>query len=49
MSDLQARSSWVSAMPAIFVLIWSTGFIVARFGMPHAPPLVFYACVMFCP
>jgi drug/metabolite transporter (DMT)-like permease len=29
------------AMPAVFVLIWSTGFVVARFGMPHAPPLGF--------
>ena len=28
-------------MPALFVLIWSTGFIVARFGMPHAPPMKF--------
>ena len=28
-------------MPAVFVLIWSTGFIVARFGMPHAPPMTF--------
>lgn len=27
------------AMPAVFVLIWSTGFIVARYGMPHAPAL----------
>jgi drug/metabolite transporter (DMT)-like permease len=31
------------AMPAVFVLIWSTGFIVARYGMPHAPPLGFLA------
>lgn len=31
------------AMPAAFVLIWSTGFVVARFGMPHAPPLSFLA------
>ncbi|HZF79372.1 MAG TPA: EamA/RhaT family transporter, partial [Rubrivivax sp.] len=30
-------------MPAIFVLIWSTGFIVARYAMPHAPPLSFLA------
>lgn len=29
------------AMPLVFVLIWSTGFVVARFGMPHAPPLGF--------
>ncbi len=30
-------------MPAVFVLIWSTGFVVARYGMPHAPPLSFLA------
>jgi len=28
-------------MPWVFVLIWSTGFIVARYGMPHAPPMSF--------
>jgi drug/metabolite transporter (DMT)-like permease len=33
----------VRSMPAVFVLIWSTGFIVARYGMPHAPPLSFLA------
>jgi len=33
----------VRAMPAVFVLIWSTGFIVARYGMPHAPPFKFLA------
>lgn len=31
----------VRAMPWVFVLIWSTGFVVARLGMPHAPPLSF--------
>lgn len=30
-------------MPLVFVLIWSTGFVVARYGMPHAPPLGFLA------
>lgn len=30
-------------MPGVFVLIWSTGFIVARYGMPHAPPMSFLA------
>jgi drug/metabolite transporter (DMT)-like permease len=30
-------------MPMVFVLIWSTGFVVARFGMPHAPPMRFLA------
>ena len=34
------------AMPAVFVLIWSTGFIVARYGMPHAPPMTFL-CVRY--
>jgi len=29
------------AMPVVFVLIWSTGFIVARYAMPYAPPLKF--------
>lgn len=28
-------------MPWVFVLIWSTGFVVARYGMPHAPPFTF--------
>ena len=40
------------AMPGLFVLIWSTGFIVARYGMPHAPPLAFlsvrYALSIVC-
>ena len=39
-------------MPWLFVLIWSTGFIVARFGMPHSPPLTFlsmrYALSVLC-
>jgi len=35
------RSALIRAMPLVFVLIWSTGFVVARFGMPHSPPLTF--------
>ncbi len=27
--------------PLVFVLVWSTGFIVAKFGLPYAPPLTF--------
>jgi len=42
----------IRAMPAVFVLIWSTGFIVARYGMPHAPPFKFlvmrYALSIAC-
>jgi drug/metabolite transporter (DMT)-like permease len=39
-SDTQ-RAALFKAMPVVFVLIWSTGFIVARYGMPHAPPMGF--------
>ena len=35
------EKSVLGAMPWVFVLIWSTGFIVARFGMPWAPPMSF--------
>ncbi|NBX54223.1 MAG: DMT family transporter [Betaproteobacteria bacterium] len=39
----QPAQAWLRSMPFVFVLIWSTGFIVARFGMPHAPPMGFLA------
>jgi drug/metabolite transporter (DMT)-like permease len=49
---LTQPSLWLRAIPIIFVLIWSTGFIVARYGMPHAPPLSFlcvrYALSLLC-
>ena len=41
-SDSRERAL-IRAMPVVFVLIWSTGFIVARFAMPHAPPMKFLA------
>jgi len=37
----QQNQAWLRAMPAVFVLIWSTGFIVARYGMPNSPPFTF--------
>jgi drug/metabolite transporter (DMT)-like permease len=33
----------LAAMPAVFVGVWSTGFVVARLAMPHAPPMGFLA------
>jgi drug/metabolite transporter (DMT)-like permease len=46
------RGTLLRAMPVVFVLIWSTGFIVARYGMPHAPPITFltirYALSVLC-
>lgn len=49
----RSETAWmVQAMPAVFVLMWSTGFIVARYGMPHAPPFSFlemrYALSALC-
>jgi len=32
---------FTQAMPALFVLLWATGFIGAKFGLPYAPPLKF--------
>lgn len=43
MTPVADRRGLIAAMPAVFVLIWSTGFIVARYGMPHAPPMKFLA------
>ena len=36
--DLPTRRDLV---PAVLVLLWSTGFIGARLGLPHAEPLTF--------
>ncbi len=43
MNSAARDTALIRAMPVVFVLIWSTGFIVARYGMPHAPPLKFLA------
>jgi drug/metabolite transporter (DMT)-like permease len=41
MSSRLDGDALIRFMPLVFVLIWSTGFIVARYGMPHSPPLTF--------
>jgi drug/metabolite transporter (DMT)-like permease len=38
-----SHGALIRAMPAVFVLIWSTGFIVAKYGLPFAPPMSFLA------
>jgi drug/metabolite transporter (DMT)-like permease len=43
MTSVWRQDRLVAAMPAVFVLIWSTGFIVARYGMPQSPPMKFLA------
>lgn len=38
-----AKALYVRMMPALFVLLWSTGFIGAKFGLPYAEPFTFLA------
>ncbi len=37
------KNIWLAGMPALFVFLWSTGFIGAKFGLPYAEPLTFLA------
>ncbi|WP_020655048.1 DMT family transporter [Massilia niastensis] len=36
-----SATAWLSPVPLFFVFLWSTGFIVAKLGLPYAPPLTF--------
>jgi drug/metabolite transporter (DMT)-like permease len=47
MPSASRQGALVRAMPAVFVAIWSTGFIVARYGMPYSPPMKFLAVRYF--
>jgi len=40
-STAAPSGSWLSPIPIFFVFLWSTGFIIAKFGLPYAPPLTF--------
>ena len=42
---LAAATEWDA--PVLFVLLWSTGFIGARYGLPYIEPLTFLAVRMF--
>src|ERR1051326_8885245 len=37
------RSLLVGIMPGVFVVLWSTGFIGAKLGLPYAGPMTFLA------
>ena len=39
--------SWEKSAPALFVLLWSTGFVVARYGTHDAGPFTFLTVRMF--
>ncbi|QYF91923.1 DMT family transporter [Massilia sp. PAMC28688] len=48
--NVAARQSNLArgVIPLFFVLLWSTGFIVAKFGLPYAPPLTFILLRCLC-
>ncbi|WP_435104140.1 DMT family transporter [Arhodomonas sp. AD133] len=46
MARADTTGTWRVAMPTLFVLLWSTGFIGARLGLPHAEPFTFLALRM---
>jgi drug/metabolite transporter (DMT)-like permease len=41
MSSPSSAPRWLVVAPALFVLIWSTGYVVAKYAAPHAEPLTF--------
>ena len=51
MSDRSLQTLLPSVAPGLFVLLWSTGFIGAKLGLPYAEPLTFllvrFAVVIF--
>ncbi len=43
MNSPKPAPDWIRAAPALFVLMWATGFVVARLSAPHVEPLTFLA------
>lgn len=50
MASYTAQGLWLKATPILFVLLWSTGFIGAKYGLPYAEPYTFlfvrFVCVL---
>lgn len=44
--SLSPRDLWLALTPGLFVFLWSTGFIGARYGVPHAEPFTLLAIRM---
>lgn len=42
-SSVFGRAAQTNAVPLLFVLLWSSGFVGARLGLPDAPPFHFLA------
>jgi drug/metabolite transporter (DMT)-like permease len=39
---------WLASVPVVFVIIWSTGWISAKYAAPYADPLWFLTIRFFC-
>jgi len=39
----RTRAAWLAVMPGLFVFLWSTGFIGAKYGLPYAEPFTYLA------
>ena len=39
----RTRPLWLIAAPALFLLLWSAGFAIAKLGLQHAPPITLLA------
>ena len=39
----QKRPLWLMAAPALFLILWSAGFAIAKLGLQHAPPITLLA------
>ena len=39
----RVRRAAIAAAPVVFVLLWSTGFVGAKYGLPYAEPFTFLA------
>ena len=45
---MRTGQAWAfNAAPAVFVLLWSTGFVGAKYGLPYAQPFTFLAIRLF--
>ena len=43
-----SRPLLLAATPAVFVVLWATGFVGAKFGLPHAEPFTFLVWRFWC-
>ena len=43
MTRSEATGGWARAAPGLFVVLWSTGFIGAKYGLPYTGPATFLA------